>query len=328
MLNRLVSPRYFGKLTCCHTQAMASAFFRGNDGDDLEAFEIYTTVPFGVIYIPNDSNRLLDSFLDPDLGIDRALETLKIPFRVFSWHNQDEYIDAMNCLYERLEVGPAVIGPLNMGKLPYYFHSELYNGIDHYLVALSHQNNLLYVCDPEGYILTYISEDEFVSAWSGDGIPEGRGKFIFRYASISEPPLFYTVENLVRNLSYICQNLMASQELEYGGGQAYYQIAMDAEQLIRDSSKRRGLTYAIPNRIQRCIFAKSFFATIADTIPKPAIQVRCTRIVELLDEQINYLGQALSVIMKKDYAVIKILTNVGDNENKITEDIVLLRHII
>src|SRR5206468_4332148 len=76
--------------------------------------------------------------------------------------------------------GPVLLGPLDMGMLPYFFHSELFRGIDHYIVVMGVDEDIVWFSDPEAVPLATMSRDELVSAWRAEHVPEGRGAFVMR----------------------------------------------------------------------------------------------------------------------------------------------------
>src|SRR5438132_553455 len=71
-------PPYYGNLISCHSQAFLSAYPAAFSAVETWEFEALTTIPFGLASRPADPNRLITCHLDPDVGLDRALDTLGV----------------------------------------------------------------------------------------------------------------------------------------------------------------------------------------------------------------------------------------------------------
>lgn len=311
------NPLYSGKYTCCHTQAILTAFFPQYQKEDQWIFECLTTVPFGIIHVPNDPNRIIDSYFDPDIGLDRALDTLEAIYEVRYWSLNSDGYEAWNELENWLTSGPVVLGPLNMGKLPYYFHNELYTNIDHYIVALEVDSKKITLCDPEGYIVLWLSREELLNAWKGGGVREGRGEFVMRRI-LEVAPLNIDFPKLLRTFMFGTQNLISAQRSQPDGISILHFIAQNSQRFMNNSSIKRGLTFGIPTRIQRCILIQSFIKILIHEIKDPQIRKRLSHIYHLLERQVELFGIVLMNVLEKEPEALSRLNTIGVLEDELT----------
>ncbi len=288
---------YLGKITSCHTQAIFNAYFSNCKYKTYILFEILTTTPFGVQYIKNDSNRILDSYLDFDLGLDRAFELLNIDYRISFDKNIE---DVLNELKNWLKYGNVVVGPLNMEDLPYLYYPQLYKKLDHYLVIQKYENNKLYVLDSEGIISIMIDEKNFIKAWSGEKIIEGRGKYIMRQI-LGKPNIKNSKIDLEKLYLFIINNLIEAQK-----NSGYKKLAfIDIKQ---NNYLINGLMYAIPNRLQKIYIQKEFFKN------------QNLKIISILDTQIAIFNNILSNILQKQNINLNKFLEIDELENLFLEE--------
>ncbi|MCP4645090.1 MAG: BtrH N-terminal domain-containing protein, partial [bacterium] len=180
---------YLGNITACHSLAMLSAYFSNVQVPDIDLFEALTTVPFGLVSVREDPNRVLNVWCDPDIGLDRACTALGLAYDV-SWWPKDASPDAaLQQLRGWVSDGPIVIGPLNMDALTYLFERQLYRMCDHYLVVWGIDREGWWVSDNERSVSEVLREAALIDAWRGDRIPEGRGAFVMRRLRAAQAPV-------------------------------------------------------------------------------------------------------------------------------------------
>lgn len=284
---------YRGKMTSCHTQALFNAFFRDATYQEYLIFEALTTNPFGVKHITNDPNRILDSYLDFDLGLDRALSILNIKYRTLFFENDDDIDIAILKLIDWLKENVVVVGPLNMQDLRYLYYPQLYTRLDHYIVILKYQNNKFYFLDSEGISNVSLDIKEFVMAWSGDKIIEGRGKFMMRQL-LGKNNVILNRDIILKTLRYSIDNLYLSQKDQLGGSNAYNFLSK--LNINSNLHLSKGLTYAIPNSLQKIFVQQYFFRQL---------NISTTKINNIMDNQISIFNSILFNILEKKHYDLK-----------------------
>ncbi len=288
-------------MTSCHTQALFNAFFKESKYSDYILFEALTTNFFGLNFIDNDPNRILDAVLDFDLGIDRALDILNIKYRVLYFN---ESIDiALSTLKEWLKKDSVVVGPLNMQDLGYLYYPQLYTNLDHYLTLLKYENSRFYFLDSEGISYISLTENEFIKAWRGDKVIEGRGKFMMRQI-LEKKEIKLNQIVIKKTLTFILDNLYLSQQ-----NSAY--IVLSKLKIEDNQYFNSSLTYAIPNRLQRLFIQKEFFKRIKIE----------NNIDKILNSQIFILNSILFEILENNHFNMIKFQELEILENKIVLEI-------
>lgn len=246
---------YISNATCCGSQAIFSAYFK--NVLDLKDFEIFTTVPFAITHKFSLTNRLLESFIDHDIGLERAYKNLNIEFQKQVFSIGSDSVDAINLLKKWCILNPVVIGPLNMDCLSYLFQSNLYFKMNHYLIVVGFDDSSFYISDTEGYALVKISKPELIDAWRGDRIIEGCGEFILqRLINTSEIKLNH--DTWFNTLDYIIENYKLADKQNHGSGKALTQIYNMQHEINSNQSLKNRLTYDLPLRIQRNVLINRY----------------------------------------------------------------------
>ncbi len=235
----------------CHSQALLSAFPLDISP---ERFELFTTVPFGVRSTPNDPHRLLMPHLDPDLGLDRAVRALGIESETRWFVCAAE---ALATLDQWLRTSPVLLGPLDLGLLPYHPLAGTLSGCDHYLVALGRRAEGVVVRDPEGIVQVTITADALVAAWSKEAVPEGRGSFSLRRLAHRLAARSHADVNRT-TLAFGLDNLVAAARSPLGGASVYRALAEAA----RDATRQRALSLLVPPAAFRYRLASRFLAEV------------------------------------------------------------------
>lgn len=277
---------FFGNLTACHSMALFSAFFEDPGLLELEAFEALTTVPFGLVFVDGDLNRLLAPVHDPDLGIGRACAALQLPLQEAWWGRDSSDRDPLELLGQWLQEGPVVLGPLNMDGMPYLFERRILQGCDHYVVVWAKDHNGWWLADNERSVSECIDTTSLVDAWRADRIPEGRGGFTMRRILNKAQPMV-SRQGLARALDWAKENILHARSLPTGGSRAYKTLG-DRLSTGWTPSLRRAMSYSIPIRMQRIQQQLRFLAELSahKLIPKKAS--------EPLESVLRYKNRCLS----------------------------------
>lgn len=271
---------------------MLSAYFKSDHVPDLALFEALTTVPFGMVSLEGDPNRLLNVWYDPDIGLDRACTALGLLFDVRWWPNDAPADDALACLRRWVAEGPVVIGPLNMDGLTYLFERQLYRMCDHYLVIWGVDLEGWWVSDSERSVSEVLREVVLIDAWRGDRIPEGRGAFVMRRLGQDQVPTL-TPQALQRVLSWTQDNLLSAENTLRGGSKAYHAINCDLK-LEWTSSFRCALSYAFPTRMQRVRHQMRLLHELLDQEVVSGLAAK--HILLLMQEEAEQLALAIETV--------------------------------
>ncbi|MYK26881.1 MAG: hypothetical protein F4052_08060 [Dehalococcoidia bacterium] len=70
-----------------------------------------------------------------------------------------------------------LLGPLDVGELPYQPDSQGGNGIDHFVLALGIEGDDVVVHDPDGYPAVPIALEALDRAWRAELVPYGSGPY-------------------------------------------------------------------------------------------------------------------------------------------------------
>jgi hypothetical protein len=273
---------YHGNVTACHSLGLIDAYCVAPPVDRLLLFEALTGVPFGVVSCPWDPNRLLGPWMDPDRGLDAALNALAIPFEVAAWPAHYDAQEALDLLFAWLLEGPVLLGPLDMGYLPHLFRAELYRGCDHYIVAFGREGSRLAIRDSEGFDMAWITNSALVKAWRADGIPEGRGAFVMRRilptgVRLPWSRLLPTATAIRSGLLQASSLLLLSGDAAQGGPAAYKFLANDETRLLAWPAARRSLTFLLPTRLQRNLSAIMLLDSAKTVFPQATPALNAAR---------------------------------------------------
>ena len=165
---------FVGRMSYCYSKCLAMMLQLKGDHYSLPFIECITTAPFGFVYVPEDGGGFAVSGYNPHVGVGRALRLLRYDSRFRSFANSSE---ALRFLRRTLENDVVLIGPVDMGLLPYDPYHKFKLGSDHYVVATEMGDENLVVNDPDGYVHVPIPIGDFGKAWKADRIRYKRGSY-------------------------------------------------------------------------------------------------------------------------------------------------------
>ena len=138
--------------------------------------EVLSGVGLGVFWLVESQTLFLSGWASPpDLGVSRAFELLG--FQVVEEAESDGAPMPAHALARQLDEGPVILGPLDMGELPYHPDSRGANGVDHFVLALDVGDGAIVVHDPAGYPATPIAIEALDRAWRAEMIGYRRGPY-------------------------------------------------------------------------------------------------------------------------------------------------------
>lgn len=309
----------------CYTQAILTVLMDNLSFENLIKFEIASSVPFGVVYKSNDPNRTLDCYIDPDLGIDKALNQFSIPFEVKYWAKGCDSTEAIENLDDWLEDSPVVLGPVNMGKLTYLPQHNLYSGIDHYIIVTKKSSEGYYVCDPEGVPFVSISKKQLNEACISGELSEGRGSYTIRRIFSKVEHLNITNDILNMSMVLALENFSSASALPNGGQNGLRQLANDVVYSLNDPSIIRGLKHVLTNRIQRCMIAEHFYQLFKRNTKDDLSFKTIENVLQTQSRQKQLYSELFSLILDKYnlniFIIQEIIYNIADLENLIAENL-------
>ncbi|MBB5870029.1 hypothetical protein F4553_003408 [Allocatelliglobosispora scoriae] len=168
--------RYLGNSPYCAANSLSVIF--GEAGPGAPMIEVASGSPFGFSIgqvdgghrrgFPDHEIEEIVFFSSPrwspDFGLARSLDVL-------GWdcdriHSSAE--EAVAALRRASHDAPVLVGPLEMGLLPYFPGLGQAVGADHVLVGLGVEGDLLRAHDVIGWPFVTISLDDLLAAWQGD----------------------------------------------------------------------------------------------------------------------------------------------------------------
>jgi len=234
----------------CHTQAVMSSSKLLTKIIGPAFFEILTTIPFGIKHVHGNPNRLIDSITDPDIGINIAFDLLGIDYfyKYYLKNDISTKEKAIDSLIKMLQTGPVILGPVNMGLLPYYYNSFQYIGIDHYLVAIdySQKADQIILMDTERVGIVSISINDFIPCWLAKDLIEGNGAFAMR--QIGHVPAELNLEKIWDKILK-----MAAKNIEATSIQSLKDFSLMKINKRKNSSLWHGLFFCLNNRVRKLL---------------------------------------------------------------------------
>lgn len=265
--------------------------------------ECLTTMPFGNTYLTGPRLFLFDAF-DPHQGLTRVIETL-------GWTCQLEQGGDEQSALERLraavKLGPALIGPLDMGYLTYQPNHSFLGGADHFVAALAVEQGHVLVHDPKGFPYATLPFDAFLQAWRAERIPYIDETYTMR-SDFHPRETVSRKAMIARTLPYIRENVQrdpGGPEV-YGGVRALHMLAQTLRVEVPEHLAGHLLYFAIPLAVQRNLDVQAFLAE--GNQPEAA---------ELLERQARLLGQAQYPGVQRSWSeVAALIDQVADREKR------------
>jgi len=223
--------------------------------------ECLTTMPFGNTYLRLDDGPLVffsGPNVNPDSGLNLALQSL-------GWSANEHYGgadgDALRLLSEATKMGPALVGPVDLGYLSYNPNHTNLAGIDHYVVVLAVQDQWVVLHDPAGFPYAVIPAADFLLAWQADAVPYKRGPYTLRWAFRAKAEVSRQ-QMISSTLAALESALTAnpSGPVVYGGEKALLLLAQDLRGKIHPRLAGHLLWFALPLAARRATDAARFLA--------------------------------------------------------------------
>ena len=138
--------------------------------------EVLSGIGLGVCWIAESQTLFLSGLASaPDVGVSRSFGLLG--FEVAEEAESDGAPMPIDALNLQLRGGPVMLGPLDMGELSYHPNAHGANGVDHFILALHTEDDVVVVHDPAGYPAMPIDVEALDRAGRADLIQYRRGRY-------------------------------------------------------------------------------------------------------------------------------------------------------
>ena len=173
---------YVGDSAYCYANSLAMCLraVGTNRIPEPGFLECLTTMPFGALYLRQDDQPLLlfsSPGVTPETGLDRALTCLGW---ICDERRGGDPIDTIAWLREVAPRGPVLAGPVDLGCLSYAPGHQYLAGVDHCVVVLGVEDDVVRLHDPRGYPCVTIPVPDFVEAWRAEKVSYPHAPFTAR----------------------------------------------------------------------------------------------------------------------------------------------------
>ena len=167
---------YIGNSPYCYANSAAMLLESVGESVEPRLLEVLSGVGLGACWLVESQTLFLSGWASsPDVGVSRAFALLG--FEVAEEAESDGASMPAYALARQLDEGPVMLGPLDMGELPYHPDSRGANGDDHFVLALDVEEGAVVMHDPAGYPAMPIDLEALGRAWRAELIPYRRGAY-------------------------------------------------------------------------------------------------------------------------------------------------------
>lgn len=218
---------YSGNSAYCYSNSLRMCLMHAGmeNPPSVDLIECMTGMPFGATFLKLEPPLFFPSptETDPDEGITRALETIGWTCHLWRGDGADS---AEAKLREALREGPVLVGPLDMGFLPYDPGRTQKRGGDHFLVTLELNDELLRVHDPQLYPFAVLPVADLVRAWNAKDLGYAEHAYSLRsgFEATREVAREQLLDTTLRNARELSQ-VYPTGPVAFGGPEAFVQVA-------------------------------------------------------------------------------------------------------
>lgn len=276
----------------CYANSTAMLLSSIEEAVSPRLVEVLTGVGLGAFVSTNGLPFFSGLQGEPDKGISRALEILGFA-AVESAFEEPSGEDAFAQLRVDLEVGPVLLGPLDMTYLAYNPNRPGFSGVDHFVLAFGQEGSRFLLHDPAGFGHVLISEADLEHAWRADGIGYRRG----HYRSWTKPRRIATPtpDKILKRALAMFRSLYAEAGTSTAStallrDQAAIEAMADwiSEGVLSKAQRGHLTNFALPLGVKRALDYADFFGT---TYPRLALMKR---------DQAALFGRCLTSVMRDD----------------------------
>lgn len=173
---------YSGNSAYCYSNSLRMCLELASmqDVPAVGLIECMTGMPFGATFLQLEHPLFFPNPVptDPDRGLTCALETLG--WTCETWRSNEAEATRAK-LEEALQACPVLLGPLDMGFLPYDPDHSHKRGADHFIVALRQEGEMVQVHDPQLYPFATLPLDDLVRALYGKDLGYTEQAYTLRF---------------------------------------------------------------------------------------------------------------------------------------------------
>jgi Butirosin biosynthesis protein H, N-terminal len=252
---------YTGNSAYCYANSLHMCLNHAGMKDlpNAGSLECFTGMPFGAMFLgvkPEPMFFPSPASLDPDKGLDVALETLGWTCDVWRGDNADE---ALEQLQNALRYGPVLLGPLDMGHLTYDPNHQHKRGGDHFVVVLAIEDGFAHLHDPQNYPFATLPTVDLIRAWAANHLGYATATYTLRYGFGEQRKLKF--EDILFNALETAKRSMletSNTDVVKGGSHAFIAAASLLRQGPSEAFKNSLVHFALPLGARRCSDASSF----------------------------------------------------------------------
>lgn len=246
---------YTGNSAYCYANSLHMCLTHAGMKDLPNAgrLECFTGMPFGATFLAVKPEAMFfpsPASLDPDKGLDVALETLGWTCEVWRGENADE---ALQQLQNALRYGPVLLGPLDMGYLSYDPHHQYKRGGDHFIVVLAIENDFALLHDPQSYPFATLPTVDLIRAWAANELGYATASYTLRYGFGEQRKL--KREDIFRKALEVAKRSMLetpNTDVIKGGSHAFLAAASLLRQGPSEVFKNSLIHFVLPLGARRC----------------------------------------------------------------------------
>lgn len=226
--------------------------------------ECMTGMPFGATFLQFENPLFFPNPtpINPDSGVTRALEILGWTCEL--WRSNEA--DAANTkLQEALRSGPVLLGPLDMGFLPYDPDHRNKRGSDHFIVALKLQGEMVQVHDPQLYPFVILPLADLMRALYAKELGYAEHAYTLRFNF--QPKRRDARHTILDATLHNARELIRAHPVgpvAYGGPGAFTHVAETLRQNPMNNFTDLLIHFALPVGARRCLDAAYFLEEVGE----------------------------------------------------------------
>jgi hypothetical protein len=219
---------------------------------------------------------------------------------------------ALTALQEVLRTGPVLLGPLDMGFLPYDPNHTHKRGGDHFIVVLKLEADWAQVHDPQFYPCAVLPVTDLMRAWNATDLGYATCAYTLRggfreQRRVSQEHMLNDTLRAVQELSHT----PPTGPVAYGGAAAFTLAAEVLHNRPSEAFIALLTHFALPLGARRCLDAAGFLAVVGNTTA-----------ARLMGDKAEAFGQAQYYAVQKDWKrTTELLEHLAKVEDELAQSL-------